>query len=360
MILNTPMIRRQWLRLLAGKWISMEDLAIRTWTICPAETPTLPPAIHPDGALEKIRGISPWRRREQEQLMVSGGPYQYIASTARLIPNVDIVDSYFYAGPAAAQIGYQPERLLRPTNAPHHHLKQANLVTTWGTSHFFGPLLLDDFLLELNGDNPAENIRMITKPYGHEQQYRAMLGLTESTLQLNAHVDRLITYEEPANNSHKAQGYRTLRARMRQHLGVHAARNLPGVYLKRGTTGESRILTNEAEVEKLMLQLGFDIVEPAKLGAEEIARRTLDARIVVSVEGSHLSHTLFSMANNAAFLVIQPPDRFAMVYKEFTDCLDMRFAFIVADPAEGGFTANLSELQDTLDRLAALQSATTA
>jgi hypothetical protein len=57
------------------------------------------------------------------------------------------------------------------------------------------------------------------------------------------------------------------------------------------------------------------------------------------------------MADDGAFLVIQPPDRFAMPYKEFTDRMGMRFGFVVAEPAEGGFAADAGEILSMVERL---------
>ena len=60
---------------------------------------------------------------------------------------------------------------------------------------------------------------------------------------------------------------------------------------------------------------------------------------------------VYSMADNGAFLVIQPPDRFAMPYKEFADRMGMRFGFVVAEPADGGFAADTDEILAMVDRL---------
>ena len=122
-------------------------------------------------------------------------------------------------------------------------------------------------------------------------------------------------------------------------------------YLRRGAAGESRVLVNEAALESALQSLGFDVIDPDQLSAREIARRSLDARLIMGVEGSHLSHALFSAADGACFLVVQPPYRFAMPYKEFTDRMDMRFALVVADPAPGGFAVDLNDIHRLLERL---------
>jgi hypothetical protein len=57
------------------------------------------------------------------------------------------------------------------------------------------------------------------------------------------------------------------------------------------------------------------------------------------------------MADGASFLVIQPPDRFALAYKEFADALDMRFAFVVGVQSARGFQVSIDELRKTIDLL---------
>jgi capsular polysaccharide biosynthesis protein len=123
------------------------------------------------------------------------------------------------------------------------------------------------------------------------------------------------------------------------------------VFLKRGTDGEPRRLSNEDALIDLLDRHGFDILDCGSLSAFEIARRALDCRVVVAVEGSHLAHGAYTVADGGAFLVIQPPNRFALPYKEFADSLDLRFGFVVGEPEVGGFSVNLDEIRDMLDRL---------
>lgn len=165
----------------------------------------------------------------------------------------------------------------------------------------------------------------------------------------NANIQELTIFTDFAQNSLKATRYRTLRSRLKQSFAYTSVR--PGVYIKRGITGEARVLDNEAAIEAALQQAGFDVIEPARLTASEISRRILGAQIIVSVEGSHLSHAIYSVADGGTFVVLQPPDRFAMPYKEFTDRLDMRFAFLVGDKATNGFTIPLDDLHQLLDRL---------
>jgi hypothetical protein len=96
---------------------------------------------------------------------------------------------------------------------------------------------------------------------------------------------------------------------------------------------------------------GFDILACDDLEPAEIVYRSLDARVIIGVEGSHLSHALYPVAASGALLVLQPPDRFAMPYKEAADALGPRFGFVVGPPAEAGFSVDLDEIRLMLDRL---------
>jgi capsular polysaccharide biosynthesis protein len=199
-------------------------------------------------------------------------------------------------------------------------------------------------------EGSAENISMATRPYEHEAGYRDLLQLARAPLVRNARIERLTVYVDYAQNSYKAARYRTLRARLRARVGVQASAPR-GVYIGRGATGEPRVLENEAAITRLLAGEGFDVIDPAAASVEEIAKRSLGARIVVGVEGSHLSHAIYSAADDCAFLVLQPPDRFAMAYKEFTDRLDMTFAFLVGDRSQHGFVIPPDDLRRMLDVL---------
>ena len=347
--LNWPWVKRLILRFAWGRYIGMDALAKRTIVLCPEEIAILPKAIYLESSLERINALSPWRSWSREQLLIHGGKAEHSASRAYLVEDVNVFGSFIYSGPATDKPGFGPEQLLLKEAGNRKDIDRANLVTTWGGSHFFGALLLDDFIFELNADDPENNIRMRTKPYKHEATYRKLLGLNHSSLIEYARVGRLTLYSEPYNNSLRANRYRVLRRRLRQSMGGGVTCAATGVYLKRGRTGEDRLLENEHVIETYLERNGFDIVEPDALMVEEIVRRTMDAPVVISVEGSHISHILFTIAEKGALVVLQPPDRFSTVYKEFTDCMGMRFAFIVGLESSGGFIVPLDEMKRVLE-----------
>jgi hypothetical protein len=351
MRLNLAMLKWGVHRLRAGQTADIRSVATREWLLCPDETATIPPAIYLDGALDRVSALSPWRDWKSEKSLIDGGPCDHAASRACLVEHVEISGAHIYRGSAKSRHGFGQERIVLSDSDRRQHLDHAHLVSNFTGSNFFGNFLLDDLPLGLIPEPGAPSIVVASNSYPHEAGYRDLLSLPRPPLLRNASVRRLVVYTDFAQNSFKASRYQELRNRMRRNFSGAASRSGPGIYLKRGATGERRILTNEADLERLLESLGFDIIEPATLTSQEIARRGLDARIVIGVEGSHLSHAIYTVADGGSFLVIQPPDRFAMAYKEFTDRVGLRFGFVVGRPDHDGFTVDLDELKQMLDKL---------
>jgi hypothetical protein len=344
------MVKRGVRRLLARNFVDIRQLAVTETVLCPDETAQIPPAVFLPGALERIKTLSPWRNWDVENLEIHGGEVKHAATVAYTVKDVDVSGAFLYAGAAKIQPGYgRPSLFLRDVGK-RRFLEQGNLVTSNSGSYFFGTLLLDDFPLSMIAADNPDNFAMVTRPYEHEAGYRKLLGLPQSPILGNARVRNLTMYIDYAQNSYKAARYRELRARLRGALSGRT-RPCPGVYIKRGATGEPRVLENEPAVTQFLADQGFEVIDPATSSAEEIAARSLDARIVVAIEGSHLSHAIYSAADDCAFLVLQPPDRFAMAYKELTDRLDMTFAFLVGDRSQQGFTIPLDDLKRMLELL---------
>lgn len=354
MILNRPMLIRRWRRLLAGRFIDLRDLAQRQFVLCPSETTTVPGAIYDAASISKVLRLSPWRSWEFEGLLMNGGSIEHHATIAHEIGEVEIVDAFMYSGAGKAQPGYGSERLFLPEHGPRLQFDQAALIASNSGSHYFGNFLRDDLPLGLlaadDGSNP---ISVVNRGYPHEAGYRRMLGVQAGTRLHRAHVKRLTVFTDFAQNSLKEARYRALRSNLRRYVAdADGSRRAPrGIYIRRGRTGELRLLENESEVEQYLSALDFRIVDLEAMSPEAIALAALDARIVVSVEGSQLAHGMYCAADDAVFLVLQPPTRLSMVYKEFTDRMGMGFAFLVGDPVGEGFRVSPSDLGRMLDRL---------
>jgi capsular polysaccharide biosynthesis protein len=210
--------------------------------------------------------------------------------------------------------------------------------------------LWDDVPLSILDDDRAAHISVVRKSYEHEPEYRDLLGAPAAPLVEHAHIEELTLFRDFAQNASKEARIRKLRAHIRKQVKPLYP-DAPGIYIRRGMTGERRVLENEPEIERYLAGQGFTIIDPTALSAREIAARSLEAKLVIGVEGSHIAHALYTMADDAAFLVLQPPNRFSLVHKEFADRLGMRYSFIVGEPSAQGFSVRLDDLKAMLDRL---------
>lgn len=344
------MLNRLFRRALRGAATDFTTMASKHVVLHEAETVRLRPAIYADDALDRIERLSPWCTWDKEMLTVEGGMIEHAATEAFTFKDVRVSGPFLYRGAAQERHGFGPAQLVFEGMPSFQDLDSVHLVTNWPAVEYFGQYLLDNFPLEIIPSESMAKIGLITRPYLHAAGYRDLLALPAPREVIVGRCKQLTLNRDFSQNSFKAARYRQLRARLRTSMPSKQERPL-GVFLRRGATGERRILANEAEIEARLASIGFDIIVPAELDAAEIAQRTLDAPIVISVEGSHLSHAIFTVADDGAFLVLQPPNRFAMAYKEFADALDIRFAFIVGSQVEDGFTVDLGELEKMIDKL---------
>lgn len=351
MSVNWPMLQWGGHRIIRGRSPDIRNVAEHEWVLCPEETAQTNPAIHPDGALDRIKGLSPWRVWDVEQALIRGAPIEHAATRAHLIENAALAGAFLYRGGAKSRHGFGKEKLFDATLGPCRHFDSMHILSNFAGSNYFGNFLLDDMPLGMIPEKDEPTGVMVTQNYQHEAGYRDLLDLPRPPLLRHARIAKLTVYTDFAQNSFKLARYRALRDHVRRHFDNDQAARRPLIYLKRGDTGTRRLIENEPELEAMLESAGFDIVEPSVLSAQEIVRRTLGAGLVISVEGSHLSHVIYSMADDGAFLILQPPDRFAMAYKEYADRMDMPFGFVVGIPVPGGFRVDLPELQGMIERL---------
>lgn len=348
-MLNTPQVRRGLRRLLAGRPVPITSLASKTWVLCPEEERRGNPAVYLPNALDQIDALSPWRQWREELNLIEGGSVTHAASTAHLIEHVDLVDAYIYVGACKHKAGWGPNRWWLPAGRKRELRNSATLANGWSGTHFFGTLMLDDFPLGLIEEDPANQILLASRGYEHESGYRKLHRLPTPPVLTLARIQKLLLFTDFAQNSFKARRYDVLRERLRQT--VVRDDSVPGIYIRRGQAGERRVLTNERDIEEFLASLGYVVIDPDQMSSQEIARSSLNTPVVVGVEGSQLSHAIYSAAEGATFLVLQPPDRFAMAYKEYTDRMEMRFAFLVGLPEGTGFSVPVDDIKRILEKL---------
>lgn len=123
------------------------------------------------------------------------------------------------------------------------------------------------------------------------------------------------------------------------------------VYLARGTSGVPREVVNEAALTERLEAAGVRIVRP-ETGDETVAA-LLDARLIITVEGSQACHAVYGLAAGGAMLILQPPDRFYNPHVEWTRLLGMDYGIVVGETREAGFHIHPDEVLSMIDRLLA-------
>jgi hypothetical protein len=75
------------------------------------------------------------------------------------------------------------------------------------------------------------------------------------------------------------------------------------------------------------------------------------ARLVVGVEGSHMLHALYAICDGGSVCLMQPPNRFNNVMKDYADCLNLQYGFTIGLQEADGFTIEVEKLKRVLDKL---------
>ncbi len=336
------MLRRRFWRFFGNK--SFNEVCSKKWEVSPASISTTPPAISLSGEIEKIKGYESATSREQEQLRINGGRREHAATIGRVIRDAELCGDYIYKKSAKMQIGVKPEKIFYESQN-FMEIDAAALACSWSDTKYFGHWVTDGISLLMAARDLAPPIRNSELMTTHQNQYLSIIEM--SYLEFNCgKVRELIILEDFGQNKYKRERYEKIRYAFRR-AGTEPSH--PGVIILRGTSGTDRTLVNEDQVANYLLSIGFRIIDPQRQSAGEIVAAIRGARVVIGVEGSHLAHGLFSMAPEGTLVVLQPPYRFNNVHKDYTDCLDLKYAFMLGEPCEGGFSISMNNLKKTLD-----------
>ena len=329
-----------------GRSYGFSDVCEKSWTLCPAPNTdrVLPPAIALEGQFDRVTGLSHAKKTfKRERELLAGTWKEHRVTTAYLLKDVSFLNGYGYAGPAKLTLVSEPETWFGLGET--EHFSKAALGCTHTGNTWYSHWMTDNLTLELAARDLAQPIILDHKPYSHAAPYRQQFGLDAPTVR-QVHCDELIIIDDVSQNSYKQERYNYLRDRLKSLKGERTGH---GVMILRGRSGQLRLLKNEPEVEKYLSERGFTIVDPQNMSVEEIIRKIQGAKIVVGVEGSTMAHGFFSLADEGTICILQPPFRFNALYKEYADCVGMRFAYVVGTEDSEGFTIDLDELGHTLD-----------
>ncbi|EKQ67661.1 hypothetical protein OsccyDRAFT_3944 [Leptolyngbyaceae cyanobacterium JSC-12] len=332
------------LRLIQGHK-TYQAVCDRQWTLAPSVCSTHPPAIYLNGELDKVTEVASTTTYAAELKRIQGGMVEHDATIAYQLHNVHFLNGYVYRGAMKHVLVTSKESFL--SQGSTNIISDAALACTWVGNQFFGHWLVDDLTLTLAAQQLAMAITVEKQWTCHQIQYSTLFNIQSSPVR-QAFCKNFIIIDDIGQNQFKQERYQILRTKLKQHC---LAAPHPGVMFLRKATGAPRSLVNEIAIADFLQSQGFTILEAETLSAEEIVQATVGAKIVVGVEGSQLVHGLFAMADDGVMLTLQPPFRFNNVYKDYTDCLGARYAFVVGKLVGTGFEIAIDDLARTLDKI---------
>jgi capsular polysaccharide biosynthesis protein len=109
---------------------------------------------------------------------------------------------------------------------------------------------------------------------------------------------------------------------LRERLLLRSSQRVAGrrIYVTRGTTRGSRIVTNEHEVVEALGDRGFTVIEPGSLSVSAQIRTFAEAEWIVGAHGGALTNLTFASAG-ASVIELFAPDYVQGCYWKLSDCV---------------------------------------
>jgi capsular polysaccharide biosynthesis protein len=326
---------------------TLREMAARTWVIEPESTQVVPKAVYLEETLSRVTAAAPFSTLQSQHEIIAGGTMKHLPIAGLQIKGAALVGGSIYVRghrmALAPESGFRLRDLMDGARVP-----SAVLGCSYFGNMFFGHFCTEDVPLMQLGRELAPPIRTARPLTGHQRELLDVLGLSPRLTSCLV-MDELIIFEDAAQTKSKERRYREARAA----LAARYARSDPprGVFLYRGSSGTARKLDNEDEVAEALERRGFVCLRPERMTLAELAGAALGARMVVGVEGSALVHGLYTLAEGGSILALTPPMRFGNIIKNYTDCLGMKYGFVVGEPSPAGFKVNLDEVFRVIERL---------
>ncbi|MEM8537956.1 MAG: glycosyltransferase family 61 protein [Pseudomonadota bacterium] len=161
-------------------------------------------------------------------------------------------------------------------------------------------------------------------------------------------AERLIVYQDYGQGSHKRHRYEVIRKKLQSVFG--AGEPMEYVYLRRGQTGVSRTIANEEVLIDALVARGWTILDITGTTVAERQAVLCRARVVVSIDGSHIDHAHLSLSSGAVMVVLMPGDRFSVRQNGLCHAHGVSLGMVVlnGDQTEG-YHVEIDEVLRTVD-----------
>lgn len=305
------------------------------------------PCIALPGQFERVKACAFGLDLRTEVAQLEGAP-RHIGPTRRyLLKDVVVRDGILYG--QGKRKGFNSDLDFNSHDRSWQEYSEVALRSSLVGCHFFGHWLRDDCATHLLAEEAAQPISMPTPAWPDCEGYTEHFS-QEYTSVRRAHIDRLHLFDDIHQNSSKARRFMQLRKASSREASPSRQKI---VYMMRGAQGKQRTLLNERELVEALSARGILVLKAETLAIDELIRQLSGATIVISVEGSQLSHALFNLRDKGGVLAIQPPDRFFNSHFDWARALEMQYGVVIGIAQETGFYVPIDEILKTLDLLLA-------
>ena len=320
---------------------SPDTISFEKEILCPDEETSLPPAIMLPGQLEKVTGAPDESTVAYEIDFVTRPRAVHVATIAYHIKKATLFNGSMYAGTWRLSILED----VRNTQ-PAIHIAKAGLASSAVGNVYFGHWLKDDCTAHIVAQNYGQALCVHHDRFPHRSTYASWYGQDWRSVG-NAHIDHLVVFQDFGQNSYKAARFRKLRSMLRARFPFSGSSKF--VYLRRGETGVDRLVDNEEEIQDALVKMGFVVLDVAKDTLERIVSGLLNAKLVVSVEGSHVSHCTATLPENSGIILLQPANRLATIHRGWADNLSVHYGLVVGKQTNRGHHFEKNEIMKTVD-----------
>jgi hypothetical protein len=295
-------------RLMQSRTKPLWENSDESQVLCEGAEIAFPDAFFLNSHLSRIRGARNHTSDEVIKADLHRKTVRFKPVTAHWFRNSFIIEgSVFVKGCRREMRSYS--RSARPSllpGCPVQMFDSAVLSSLECGSTWWGHWLWDELPLEILASRFGRVVAIERPLWQDEQLWRGMIDQPEPTRCSTAFIKNLVMIDEFAQNPSKTRRYHSIRERVLAESMPNGRR----VYLRRGNTGESRILVNEQEIIETLSKEGYEIADVAN-GGQHVVEMLRSASLVVSVEGSHLAPALYLLETAGSMVVLNPPYRVA-------------------------------------------------
>ena len=332
-------------RLFGG--VSLHEAAYRKEVLYPEELIRLRQSIFLPGQLDRITGTVAESTIALEISTATSETATPAPTIAYHIKDVSLFDGSIYRGRFKSFIA---ARSVYESPSPPRRLKTVGLASSQLGSKYFAHWLIDDCIQYHMADNHGQPLCLRGAIYSDQKMYQSYLEQDWTPID-RAWIDHLIVYQDyywrTAQDRLRGAQIRTLRGRARSHLPSESNGHL--LYLRRGKTGSRRMIQHEEDLLDVLKKYGFIILDVESNNLKHLLAKLASARIVVSMEGSHVAHCVYTVPDNSGLIILQPSDRFVGFHRGWSESAGVRFGFVVGTLGEEGYLFSSSEVLRTVD-----------